>query len=198
MTNPGAGQAAGGMAGLASSAPGTPARTLRRLRQGIAPQQDVASSLGGSDDDNDFLREDEDELRRADDVLEEADNVEEDDEGEDLFGDGLEACVLWRRSESGAYFLVVLTTCFRFTFFLRIICSPGLSSFPPFEWTSSDYAPNLRLDQYDEQDMDETEYEQMDLAERRALEARLGRRDREEGRGRLPAAYLDSGELGTV
>lgn len=82
------------MAGApASSVAGTPARTtLRRLRQGIAPEREpeAASSLGGSEDEFDeFAREDEEELRRADDVLDAADD-NEDEDGEDLFGDSLE------------------------------------------------------------------------------------------------------------
>jgi hypothetical protein len=59
-----------------------------------------------------------------------------------------------------------------------------------------DYAANVRLDNYESDDMDEAEYEGMDLDERRALEARLGKRDRAEGRSRLPGAFLDrSGEM---
>jgi len=81
----------GGMAGLPGSAAATPARNLTRLRQGGAPQNEAASSIGGSDDDGEFNREDEEELRRNDDVLDEADNMDEEDgEGEDLFGDSLE------------------------------------------------------------------------------------------------------------
>ncbi|KAK7513064.1 MCM2/3/5 family-domain-containing protein [Phyllosticta citriasiana] len=47
-------------------------------------------------------------------------------------------------------------------------------------------------DTYAGQDIDDDEYDDMDMAERRQLEARLNRRDRELARQRkMPAAYLD-------
>lgn len=59
-----------------------------------------------------------------------------------------------------------------------------------------DYAPNARLDQYDAEQLDETEYSQMDIQQQRVVEAKLDRRDREEARrgerGKM-AAYIDDG-----
>jgi DNA replication licensing factor MCM2 len=62
-----------------------------------------------------------------------------------------------------------------------------------------DYAPN-EDDTYDARDIDDAEYESMDISSRRALDARLNRRDREIARQRnLPAAYLaDDDEDGFV
>ncbi|KAI1006175.1 DNA replication licensing factor [Podosphaera aphanis] len=59
-----------------------------------------------------------------------------------------------------------------------------------------DYA-SRETDQYDARDIDdEGEYDELDVAERRRLEARLNRRDRELARARqIPAAYLpDDGD----
>jgi DNA replication licensing factor MCM2 len=54
-----------------------------------------------------------------------------------------------------------------------------------------DYEERTGADQYDERDIDDANYDGMDLASRRALEARLNRRDRELARQRnLPAAFL--------
>jgi DNA replication licensing factor MCM2 len=54
-----------------------------------------------------------------------------------------------------------------------------------------DYRGNERIDVYDERDIDDAEYEAMSEQERRALEARLNRRDRELARQRnIPAAFL--------
>src|SRR5258708_6219523 len=62
-----------------------------------------------------------------------------------------------------------------------------------------DYATN-EDDTYDARDIDDAEYESMDIASRLALDARLNRRDREIARQRnLPAAYLaDDDEDGFV
>jgi DNA replication licensing factor MCM2 len=54
-----------------------------------------------------------------------------------------------------------------------------------------DYEERNGADQYDERDIDDVEYEAMDANDRRRLEARLNRRDRELARQRnLPNAYL--------
>ncbi|KAF2147424.1 uncharacterized protein K452DRAFT_261914 [Aplosporella prunicola CBS 121167] len=55
-------------------------------------------------------------------------------------------------------------------------------------------------DEYDARDIDDEEYDTMDMAQRRQLEARLNRRDRELARQRqMPAAYLDDeDDLGTL
>lgn len=47
----------------------------------------------------------------------------------------------------------------------------------------NDYRPMPHLDQFDENLLDEEEYENMDMEERAAVEAMMRKRDREEGRG---------------
>lgn len=69
-----------------------------------------------------------------------------------------------------------------------------------------DYTQNLEADTYDPDDIDDTEgYAEMSAAERRQVDARLARRDRELAReqGRRPAAFLqgdsdDEMDLGTT
>lgn len=63
-----------------------------------------------------------------------------------------------------------------------------LSSFPLLflieNSQRSDYAPNIRLDNYSEADIDdEDEHEDMSIAARRAAEAKMARRDRAEQGG---------------
>ncbi|KAJ1673681.1 MCM DNA helicase complex subunit, partial [Spiromyces aspiralis] len=57
-----------------------------------------------------------------------------------------------------------------------------------------DYLVNPEKDKYDEADIDDAEYEAMDPATRARVEARLRRRDLEQGLGaaksRIPAAFL--------
>ncbi|KAG0052553.1 MCM DNA helicase complex subunit [Gryganskiella cystojenkinii] len=57
----------------------------------------------------------------------------------------------------------------------------------------NDYAENVRLDQYDPNDIDDEDLECMDPAERAKVEAALDRRDLERARlaGRIPEAFLD-------
>ncbi|KAJ1924247.1 MCM DNA helicase complex subunit [Tieghemiomyces parasiticus] len=56
----------------------------------------------------------------------------------------------------------------------------------------NDYQQNVRLDTYDAEDLDDTEYGAYDPRQRAAVEARLNRRDMEESRlDRVPAAFLD-------
>ncbi|KAJ1897710.1 MCM DNA helicase complex subunit, partial [Kickxella alabastrina] len=78
--------------------------------------------------------------------------LEEDDDGEDLFGPGME----------------------------------------------SDYRHNAQLDRYDADMLDDTDFGSMDPAERARVEARLRRRDFEEGRGqpksRIPLAFMQDFE----
>lgn len=60
-----------------------------------------------------------------------------------------------------------------------------------------DYRENERLDRYElEEEVEQEEYEAMDMETRQLVEAKLRRRDREQARreGRLPAAYMDDGE----
>ncbi|KAF9966257.1 MCM DNA helicase complex subunit [Mortierella alpina] len=65
---------------------------------------------------------------------------------------------------------------------------------PPHLHTSlTDYAENVRLDNYDPNDIDDEDFERMDPAERAKVEAVLARRDAERARaaGRIPEAFLD-------
>ncbi|KAI9183313.1 MCM DNA helicase complex subunit [Blastocladiella emersonii ATCC 22665] len=55
-----------------------------------------------------------------------------------------------------------------------------------------DYRYNPELDRYDERDIDETEYENMDAAQRAAVDRELRRRDVLEGR--MPAPFYDPAE----
>ncbi|GJJ73192.1 DNA replication licensing factor MCM2 [Entomortierella parvispora] len=57
----------------------------------------------------------------------------------------------------------------------------------------NDYAENVRLDNYDPNDIDDEEMDRMDPAERAKVEALLNRRDNERARlmGRIPEAFLD-------
>ncbi|KAI8322871.1 MCM-domain-containing protein [Martensiomyces pterosporus] len=61
-----------------------------------------------------------------------------------------------------------------------------------------DYRFNEKLDRYDEDMLDETEFASMDPSERARVEARLRRRDFEEGRGepksRIPLAFMQDFE----
>ncbi|KAJ1663988.1 MCM DNA helicase complex subunit [Coemansia sp. RSA 1813] len=61
-----------------------------------------------------------------------------------------------------------------------------------------DYRYNEKLDTYDEEMLDETEFGSMDPGERARVEARLRRRDLEEGRGptksRIPLAFMQDFE----
>lgn len=56
-----------------------------------------------------------------------------------------------------------------------------------------DYTQNLRLDQYETTNIDDEEYDDLDVAERRRLEAQLNRRDAM-ARRRMPAAFLNNDE----
>ncbi|KAG5462769.1 MAG: mini-chromosome maintenance protein 2-domain-containing protein, partial [Olpidium bornovanus] len=60
-----------------------------------------------------------------------------------------------------------------------------------------DYRENPDKDVYEGGDIDDEEYEAMDVADRMAVEAKLRRRDKETARreGRLPAAFLDDGKF---
>lgn len=54
-----------------------------------------------------------------------------------------------------------------------------------------DYTQNLVLDQYDEEDLDDQEYDELDPAQRRELEAKLNRRDKQLAKlKRTPRAFL--------
>lgn len=54
-----------------------------------------------------------------------------------------------------------------------------------------DYTQNLVLDQYDDKDIDDEDYDDLDPAARRALEAKLNRRDKELAKmKRMPKAFL--------
>ncbi|KAG0301700.1 MCM DNA helicase complex subunit, partial [Dissophora globulifera] len=57
----------------------------------------------------------------------------------------------------------------------------------------NDYAQNVRLDNYDPDDIDDQEFERMEPAQRATVEALLARRDAERARaaGRIPEAFLD-------
>ncbi|KAF9361260.1 MCM DNA helicase complex subunit [Mortierella sp. AD094] len=57
----------------------------------------------------------------------------------------------------------------------------------------NDYVQNVRLDNYDPNDIDDEDFERMDPAERAKVEALLARRDAERARalGRIPEAFLD-------
>ncbi|KXS20072.1 MCM-domain-containing protein [Gonapodya prolifera JEL478] len=125
----------------------SPGHTFRRLRQGnrVAagggdgpPSSGPPSSDPGLNGEDELGREDEDALRRLDDALDAAEEVEEEEDGEDLFGEGMEA----------------------------------------------DYRPNAVLDRYDAGELDEANYESMTLEQRREVERRMARRDREETRRR--------------
>lgn len=69
------------------------------------------------------------------------------------------------------------------TFALRFVCY-------------SDYVENVRLDNYDPDDIDDQNFDQMDPAERARVEAILARRDAERARaaGRIPEAFMDGRE----
>ncbi|KAJ3328634.1 MCM DNA helicase complex subunit [Blyttiomyces sp. JEL0837] len=56
-----------------------------------------------------------------------------------------------------------------------------------------DYKQNPELDRFDERDIDDEDYDEMDPEARLIAEERMRRRDREQARreGRLPAAFLD-------
>jgi len=58
---------------------------------------------------------------------------------------------------------------------------------------ASDYAENVRLDNYDPNDIDDEDIDRMDPAERAKVEALMNRRDNERARlmGRIPEAFLD-------
>jgi DNA replication licensing factor MCM2 len=58
------------------------------------------------------------------------------------------------------------------------------------ELLQDDYRQNVKLDQYDYNSADELEFAQMDREQRLVAEARMRRRDREEGRA---TAFLDQG-----
>ncbi|OZJ03093.1 hypothetical protein BZG36_03914 [Bifiguratus adelaidae] len=61
------------------------------------------------------------------------------------------------------------------------------------EGMEDDYKENVKLDHYDIDDIDDDEYDDLDIETRRAVEARLNRRDRMIARrtGRVPDALLD-------
>ena len=88
------------------------------------------------------------------------DTVDEDEEGEDLFAEGIEEWV------SPCYFISL-------TILTNVI--PCLS----------DYAPDAALDRYSDTGLDdENEFEALTAAQRRAAEMEMARRDRDGGRGR--------------
>lgn len=93
----------------------------------------------------------------------------EEDEGEDLFGDNMEKCVL-------QFFFI-----FNEMMDNWAIHSQGFKFQYSLIFIFSDYRPMPHLDRYDDRILDEDEYEQMSVGDRLAAEEELRRRDREMG-----------------
>lgn len=105
------------------------------------PEFDDEQDLGGDDDDNAVLQEDE-------------------DEGEELFGDNMEA-----------YELIVSLLCFWFYISTRNL----------FE--NRDYRAIPALDRYDGEELDESDYDAISESGRREAERAMRKRDQEMGVG---------------
>ncbi|ORX54733.1 hypothetical protein BCR36DRAFT_10722 [Piromyces finnis] len=56
-----------------------------------------------------------------------------------------------------------------------------------------DYRENAKKDHYEAVDIDDNEYNELDIGERAIVDAKLNKRDREKARleGHLPAAFID-------